>query len=346
MARYERPGVQFSVTFDSPTSGLTGTFGVKIVRSSDAVVIVPRTTAGIVEAPAGSGLYTYTGITPAVGSYLVVGDDGTNTPAGTTAEALIVTTSGLPTLPAASVGLGPCSLWTTPDLVGACCDGLADGADLDYAVQVASAMLYEMSGRRYAGRCRAVVRPQNRYESCGPLGWWTYNSWPAGCRRLSDVVLAGYPVREVEEVKLDGDVLDPAEYMLVGGRRLLRTTEGSVWPSCQYLERADTEPGTFVVTYTYGADPPLLGRHAASKLACEIAKACGGGACALPANVSRVVREGVEVAVDASREFPGGFGLQEVEVFLRSVPGRQRRSVVTSPDARRYPLVISTGPAD
>ena len=102
MARYERPGVEFSVTYDSPTTGLTGTFGVTIIRASDEVVIVPRTTAGIVEAPAGTGLYTYTGITPAVGSYLVIGDDGTATPAGTmtaSSEARMIVTPNVPVSP-------------------------------------------------------------------------------------------------------------------------------------------------------------------------------------------------------------------------------------------------------
>lgn len=345
MARYERPGVEFSVTYDSPTTGLTGTFGVTIIRASDEAVIVPRTTAGIVEAPAGTGLYTYTGITPAVGSYLVIGDDGTATPAGTTAEALIVTTSGLPDLPAGGVGAGPCSLWTSEDAVTACCGGIPDGVDVGYAVQVASALLYELSGRRYSGHCRATVRPQQVFTTCGPRGWWRAGRRPWGCRALDDVILAGYPVREIEEVKLDGVVLDPSAYMLTGGRYLLRT-DGSWWPSCQYIELPDSEDGTFSITYTYGADPPLTGRHAAAKLACEVARACDGGECALPENVSRVVRQGVEVAVDAARALPGGLGLQEVDAFLRAVGPGRRRPAVVSPDSRRYPLVVTAGPAD
>jgi len=343
VARYSRPGAELVIAYDSPTTGLEGTFGVTIIDAETEAVVVARSTANIAEIPAGSAIYVWTGIAPAVGSYLVVGDDGSATPQGTTAEMLVVTTSGLPDLAGAAVGAGPCSLWTTEEAVGACCD-VGEEADLPYAVQVASAMLWEMSGRRYSGACRAVVRPHQQFETCGPHGW--YLRWRrGGCRSLDDVKLAGYPVREVEEVKLDGVVLDPSAYMLVNSRYLLRT-DGSWWPSCQYLERSDTEDGTFFITYTYGADPPLTGRHAATKLACEIAKACANLDCALPENTSRVVRQGVEVAVDAARSLPGGLGLQEVEAFLRGHGGpSRRRPAVVSPDSRRYPLVVSTGPA-
>lgn len=344
MARYARPGQALKIAYDSPTTGLTGTFGVTIIDADTEAVVVARSTANIAEIPAGSGIYRWEGFAPAVGSYLVVGDDGTATPAGTTAEALEVTVSGLPALAGAAVGGGPCSLWTTEEAVGECCDA-GEGADLAYAVQVATAMLWEMSGRRYSGACRATVRPHQQFTTCGPRGWYRRGRGPWGCRALDDVLLAGYPVREVEEVKVDGVVLDPTAYMLVEDRRLLRT-DGTWWPSCQYLERGDDEDGTFFVTYTYGADPPLTGRHAATKLACEIAKSCADLECALPENTSRVVRQGVEVAVDAARALPGGLGLQEVDAFLRVAggPGRRRPAVV-SPDSRRYPLVVSTGPA-
>lgn len=345
MARYARPGQQVVISYDSPTTGLEGTFGVTIVDALTEAVVVARSTANIAEVPAGSGIYRWTGTAPVVGHYLVVGDDDSGTPQGTTAEALEVTTSGLPALAGAAVGAGPCSLWTTEEAVGACCDA-GEGADLAYAVQVATAMLWEMSGRRYSGACRATVRPHQQFTTCGRHGWYRRGRRPFGCRALDDVLLAGYPVREVEEVKLDGVVLDPSAYLLVNDRSLLRT-DGLWWPSCQYLERGDTEDGTFFVTYTYGADPPLTGRHAATRLACEVAKACADLECALPANTSRVVRQGVEVAVDAARALPGGLGLQEVEAFLRSTPAaRSRRPAVVSPDSRRYPLVVSTGPAE
>lgn len=340
MARYARPGAALTLTFDSPTSGLVGTFGIEFREATSGDVVVARSTAGIAEIPAGTGLYRWQGFAPGIGDYLVVADDGTGTPAGTTAETLIVTTSGLPDLEAAPAGLGPCSLWTTEQAV-LDCGGLPDDADIGYAVQVASAILWELSGRIYSGECTATVRPQSRYVTCGRFGWWRRDAWPAGCRSLDRITLAGYPVRSIEEVRIDGVVLDPSEYVLLGRRHLVRRDAyTSWWPSCQYVERPLTDEGTFGITYTYGADPPLSGIYAATALAREVVKSCAGGPCALPSNVSRVLRQGVEATIDASKAASKGLGLAEVAAFLGATPRPRRRTAIVSPDSRRYPLVI------
>jgi hypothetical protein len=83
---------------------------------------------------------------------------------------------------------------------------------------------------------------------------------------------------------------------------------------------------------------------AAAKLACEVAKACGGAACNLPRNLERVVRQGVQVATGGNAK-AGAFGIPEVDLFLTSTPGPRRRPAIASPDARPYPLVVSVEPA-
>ena len=90
-----KPGATFECTVDSPTTGLVGTITVKIEDGIGATV-TPATTSGIVESPAGSGIYNATLTAPVTGGYyVVVWDDGTHTPAGMTAESVEVTSTAV-----------------------------------------------------------------------------------------------------------------------------------------------------------------------------------------------------------------------------------------------------------
>lgn len=89
---YSAPGATFFSELDSAATGLVGTVGVRLIRKSDEVVVTARTTAGIVEFPAGSGRYVFTGTAPAVaGAYTVFWDTGTVTPSTTASDDLVVT---------------------------------------------------------------------------------------------------------------------------------------------------------------------------------------------------------------------------------------------------------------
>ena len=343
MATYAAPGAGVPITFYNLPTGLVGTLGVRVMQGETE--ITARTTAGIVESPPASGVYTATVTAPAIGTYQVTIDDTSGQPSGFASETLIVTASGLPATAGGptSSGDGPCTLWTTAEDVAACCSVTAAESAFEYAAEVASSILYHLTGRRWSGRCRAVVRPQDLRPDCSPYRW-KGSRWPAGCRRVDVITLAGYPVREVEEVTIDGDALDPSEYGLWQGRHLVRLTFGEGWPSCQYLDRPSGE-GTFFVTYIYGADPPLAAQHAARALACQVARACAGEACDLPANLSRLVRQGTTVEVDAARALSGPLGVPEVDALLASIPPRRRRPSIHSPDVPPYPLVVSTEPA-
>jgi hypothetical protein len=71
------PSESFEATAQFDT-GLTGTLGVRITDNEGATVLA-RTTAGIVEYPAGSGIYQVTLTAPSTrGQYSLVWDDGTN----------------------------------------------------------------------------------------------------------------------------------------------------------------------------------------------------------------------------------------------------------------------------
>lgn len=91
---YARSGKPFFSELDNAPTGLVGTIGVQVLRKSDNVAVVARTTTGIVESPAGSGRYVFSGTAPlAAGSYTVFWDQGSVTPETTAADDLEVVTS-------------------------------------------------------------------------------------------------------------------------------------------------------------------------------------------------------------------------------------------------------------
>jgi hypothetical protein len=103
--------------------------------------------------------------------------------------------------------------------------------------------------------------------------------------------------------------------------------------------------GVFEVTYYLGVAPNNVTLAAAGALAGEWYKACGGDACALPANAISVSRQGVSMELQAGI-FPGGKtnipivdGLLEVynPHGLRSAP------VIASPDTLRPRMTTVRG---
>lgn len=76
---YAIPGGVFETTFNIGTTGLVGTAGAQIVDGQGTVVSA-RSTAGILETPAASGIYTVTRTAPlSHGQYSVVFDDADGT---------------------------------------------------------------------------------------------------------------------------------------------------------------------------------------------------------------------------------------------------------------------------
>ncbi len=277
---------------------------------------------------------------------------------------------------------GPFVLWCDPqDVIDRCPS--AAGSDtglLDGFCLAASQVLYELSGRQYVGLSQPVtVRPQA--SNCGcwpwnetwhswgqiPWGYWSFDYglglWSgcgalgqvaySGCEPVSRVELAGYPVREIVQVKIGGDVVDPTLYRLDMNRYLVRMRDSenvnAWWPSCDIQNLPDTEPGTFSITYRYGIDPPQIGHMAAAALACELWKATpsGGGDCQLPVGVRRSVRQGLTVDrslfAQWTRDPKTGawaVGIPEVDTFLNSYnpSGLRRTASVRSPWVKPFPL--------
>lgn len=266
--------------------------------------------------------------------------------------------------------IGPCSPWTTASDVLACCDiGECDTPSvLDDVAELASTTLFEVSGRRFNGICERVLRPYASPCQCWSLiggsrwvwsystavgiwgwGWFNEGGDRRGCTPLQQITLPGYPVQQVTEVLIDGDVVDPATYRLDNRRDLVRMDDPgppyvkNYWPGCQNLALEADQPGTFQVSYTWGMAPPQVGVEAAAELACELFKSCQGAECAIPAGATRVTRQGVTIErslfthwLDPSTPT----GLLYLDLFLRSYwgGGTGRQAAIWSPDIRGYGL--------
>lgn len=274
--------------------------------------------------------------------------------------------------------LGPCESWVTADEVAACCseDVGSDTTVLDWAAVAASQILYELSGEQFTGACGPTTeRPFANMGACGcwrsildPLsagapqlqlswGWWGPVGWGWGyegceevgtCGALSRAKLAGYPVTEVTEVVIDGEVIDPAGYRLDKYMWLTRladpvTGASRFWPGCQRLDLDLGEPGTWGVTFNFGVAPPLIGVRAAAELACQVYKACSGQECQLPAGTVQIDRQGLSIKRNPAlswKQVGGAWqtGLPLVDMFLNTYnpAGLERPSTVWSPDLQSY----------
>jgi len=287
---------------------------------------------------------------------------------------------------------GPCQPWCDANDIWINCGSptITTGAgsneetvcvDMTPYAQMASWLLWELSGRKHSGRCVRTVRPCGD-TPCGfqvlsrgyivpsvDYGGWGWGGWGwqwdhndgCGCVPLDRIDLAGYPVREILEVKIDGIVVPELHNWRLDKRRFLTRmadANGNAqrWPSCQRLDEADTEIGTFAVTYAYGQDAPLLGQFAAAQVGCEIYRASNGEDCQLPSGTVRVTRQGVTIDKMATlgwyrsstRSGPSAkwaTGLALVDAFLNGINpyGLTRRPMMMAPGQRKNRFAQSVG---
>lgn len=236
--------------------------------------------------------------------------------------------------------------------------GLDDSVQ-ERSLDLASATLRRLTGYRVGG-CPITVRPCK--PSCwgaflpfygGHPGVWGYGLFNPGmnfqgqwvnscgcrtncsCGELCEIALPA-PVGRVDEVKVDGVVLDDTDYRVDGDRLVYLGGDDCVWPSCQNLALADTEVGTFSVTYLNAYPVDSQGAFAAAVLAMEFSKACSGGKCRLPSGVTQIARQGITMTISTGA-FPDGLtGIREVDAYigLWNPNGLRQSSRVWSPDMR------------
>lgn len=288
-----------------------------------------------------TGLYALDWNVPttlALGEYVVIWDavDIALVPVQAT-ELLTIVSGGV-------LESGPCESWEP-----VWCGPLPTGSETvtGTAVEMATEVLWQASGQRF-GLCAVTIRPCR--DDCargwtgfnewwpgagsatgmaggGPRPWWFNGTWynvcSIGCGdtcscTLLDTALLPAPTRDVIQVKLDGEIMDPSLYRVDENRKLVRL-DGELWPLCQDMAKGDDQPGTWSVTITVGEDIPLIAKRALGQLALEFTKDCLGEDCAIPWEVSSISRQGVNMTfggVDNNREILGQMGLRFVDLFL------------------------------
>jgi hypothetical protein len=296
-------------------------------------------------------------------------------------EFYVVPSSVIP--PPASVGpqMPPCTTWIDGEDLALCAQAAdTDPGVLDGVAVMASMLMFELSGRQFNGICGPVTVRPCREGGCsaGLAGWgswqWSWGYWSGdwgygwfwgnedggrlcSCGYDSKVEIAGYPVTEIVEVKIDGQVVAPTfpsgapAYRLDEWRFLTRLSDPAdpsnplFWPLCQRLDLQDDQPGTWSVKYIYGAPPPPLGIEAAKQIGCQLLNAVSGKPCQLPSNATKLVKQGTtieRVTPLATILRAGGTGLVMVDAFIAAYnpSGLKRRPAVMSPD---LPFPIRVG---
>ena len=225
------------------------------------------------------------------------------------------------------------------------------------AVKAASYIMWALSGRKYTSTNTVT----ERYVRFAPLintrliqeaaiinsrvnkALAIVEPWVSAETRIR---LRGQPVQEVVTVRnVNGGIVAPDSYYLVDHSTL------------QFAEGALIVPADIEVSYTYGAQPPTLGKMAARRIAQEFVKLWEGDEdCALPQRVTSVTRQGITYTVLDQQDFlqEMRLGIYEIDLFLKTTnPNKaQKRSKVFSPDipkARRYtpkPPYYATSPLD
>lgn len=263
--------------------------------------------------------------------------------------------------------------WVLNAAQKAIADGKLDQQQIDVicaeAASAASEILYELAGRQFAGECgpvtiRPVSRPTDADTRSRPGGmspnawfsaWGAASSYGANVPGVASMYLSSepptirlpWPVSDIKLVKIDGVPIPAGEYELRAFQELVRIrptasfspTERWGWPTSQIMDLPDTEPGTFSVTFTFGAAPPASGLLAARKLAEVIALPQLGDTTRYPHRITQMTRQGVTTQIASVIDVLAkqSLGIWEVDAFLLAVNPKklQRSAAVWSPDLGR-----------
>ena len=243
------------------------------------------------------------------------------------------------------------NLWILPEEMG----DYAYTEFTEEAAQVASNLLWAMSGRKYTGETIVTERytctlrnnrmgPSTRTNSAVLFGGDVYNIPSGDYDEYSELTadglspesrirLRGRPVTRIISIRnRNGLILDPSSYYLVD-HSTIQIKAGTPWTPCNVE-----------VTYAYGVPVPTAGKMAARKLAIEFARLWAGDEmCELPQRVTSVSRQGVSYTILDNQEFIDELrtGLYEIDLFLKVVnPDNARRKSkvfsVDTPRARKY----------
>jgi len=178
------------------------------------------------------------------------------------------------------------------------------------------------------GTCPITIRPCPTPRRCGCAwnphiradGAWVNDcGCETVCAPLSEIDIPG-PVGYIDSFLIDGQPVDleSGDWRLDNGHLLVWQGEGtSPVPTTQDLDKPDSAPGTWSITYSRSYPVNADARIAVAYLAMEFAEACKPkGKCSLPKGVTNVVRNGVSFTIQAGL-FPGGLtGIELVDQFI------------------------------
>lgn len=259
-----------------------------------------------------------------------------------------------------------CQTWITEADLAACNCPPADPNISETMMEVASEIMFALTGQQWPGLCSETVYPcpQDRgYYLLDPGPVWTPlgESWPAvstecldtngcGCGGVPVVRFDRIRITEVTEVMIGTEVLADTAYRLDIDRRgyALTRIDGAKWPCTQDVSDTLPNENSWSVSYTYGAEPPAHVVNATAVLAAEFIKGCiGDSDCRIPNRATTVTTEGVTYALLDPQQFldEGRTGLWEVDLVIRAVNpgGINRRARIVSPESVNNRRVIPIG---
>lgn len=221
------------------------------------------------------------------------------------------------------------NLWVTPEELGE-----YEDTEFSYeAAKSASYLLWALSGRKYSGITTVTERyvcagrtyrygPSVKNNDAVLIDGDVYNIFSDnldfyediatdGTTSSSRIRLRGRPVTKIHTIRNRvGEVISPDKYYLVDHSTIHAVT-GVRWTPCNVE-----------VTYSYGVEPPTLGKMAARTLAIEFVKLFNNDDdCALPQRITSIARQGVSYTLLDSQDFIQEMrtGLYAVDMFLKSV---------------------------
>lgn len=230
-------------------------------------------------------------------------------------------------------------------------------AEKAYALRFATHVVWAATGRRF-GLCPVTVRPCKPRQDPLYLTFPVQASWglwvdagstisnavapvaccPSACACNVQAITLPGPVGAITAVTINGAVLDPAKYRLVGN--LLIRQDGEAWPQVQNLSAVAGSADTWSIAYTRGEAVPQAVLDAAGVYACEVARGRTGGQCFLPQRIQSVTRQGTEITfIDQADYLDKGLtGVAEVDQIIRTVnpTGIKSRPRVLSLDLPTY----------
>lgn len=207
------------------------------------------------------------------------------------------------------------------------------GEYTEYAISFASWILFKLTAEKYPGNSQVTEcysLDNDNYEySAEVVNGQLYNLPRSSLSRGSyKLMLRHSAVTSVSSVSIGGVILDPSEYQL-RNRAFIVKTNKTPWNYSSNNE--------ICVTYSHGANPPLAGKMAATRLANElILNAMDSDECALPENITNVSRQGISYTLADTSDFlsSGKTGIPFVDQFIVAAnPGfAKKRPKVFSPD--------------